>query len=473
VDLTSPWTIGGVAIALLAAAVIPGVYLWWPSRTQELAKSDLGLALMTGAVIAFSILFLEFLLVHRTTKVERQRQDEAEHQALQLLVGRQHVLSGIDLGCSANEDGTACGETLDDFYLNGKILQGANLRGSSLRRARLQDANLEEADMERANLRYARLEHADLDRAVLDRATLDDANLRFADLSGARLHGTLLRRADLSFAVLRADLAEARLFGARLFGADLTNANLRRARLVDADLRSATLAGANLVGANLSRAKVEGVDFHGAKYDSTTTWANGRKRPCDDPPCRRRGTARNDAEAAVAALRDEFARCLPAGWAVLPRDPHGFTFQSSIHGALFYGERYRRLAGEDLLAYANANRDSLRRNPDLPGLREYEFRKAPIDDRRARIDVTGTRVVIFHFDHLESGSGGRQQRWERLEVYAYGREAAYRFGGMAPADTFMLFDRDFGQLLSALGLDPRDAFPSVGSDFTTCGGRGA
>jgi uncharacterized protein YjbI with pentapeptide repeats len=471
-DFTSPWTIAAVGGALLALTVIPGVYLWWPSRSKELAKSDLGLALMTGALIAFSVLVLEFLLTQRARKLESVRQDEAEKQALQLLVGRQRNLAGIDLGCSAAEKDADCGEVLDGFYLSGKILTDANLRGSSLQQVRLENARLQQAILAGADMEGANLEGAHLERAILDRARLHGAVLRFANLEGARLRGAQLPRANLDFALLRADLAGAQLVGASLFGADLANANLRGAKLQRADLRSASLAGANLAGADLRNAMAGGADFTNARFDDATDWPSMDEkwpRSCDgEPPCVFHGEAPPEAKRELAALRHEFGRCLPAGWVAAPRDPGGFLFTAPIHGAIFFGERHGVRPGSPLVEFAREWRESARL--DDPKLREKIFAPARRSGPHRLREITGARLWIARFEFRPRDPARRGQAWEQVEVYGVGEDAGYRFVGAAPADVFMLFDRDFAEFFSTLGLDPRSAFPAFDRDLRRCDG---
>jgi uncharacterized protein YjbI with pentapeptide repeats len=458
-DFTSPWTILAVGAALLAATVVPGLYLWWPTRSKELAKSDLGLALMTGALIAFSVVLLEFLLAQRANRLESERQGESEKQALQLLVGRQRNLSGIDLG----------GEVLNDFYLNGKDLTGANLRGSSLRRARLQDAVLVETILVRSHLEDSRLEGAHLERAILDGAHLDGAHLRGARLQGARLRGAYLLSADLDFAVVRADLAGARLMGARFFGADLGNANLRGAKLQRADLRFASLTGANLAGADLRKAKVGGADFTNARYDAATRWphASGKWPECRKTRCVVRERGRPKADVEIATLRATFERCLPDGWVVSPRDPAGFTFKSAIYGARFFGEQHAKAPGSGLAEFAQDWRDAVR--SEYPGFRQREFRAVPVDVGRPLLKLAEGRAWINRFEYQEPNADGRgTQTWEQFEVYGITEDAGYRFFGRARSDIFMLFDRDFGELFSTVGLHPRSAFQSLDGDARIC-----
>lgn len=84
------------------------------------------------------------------------------------------------------------------------------------------------------------LENAYLNSKILDGAQLSNTNLQSARMRHAALRGTLLHEADLR----RADLLGADLFEAELPGADLRNADLRSAKLEDANIWTADFRGA-------------------------------------------------------------------------------------------------------------------------------------------------------------------------------------------------------------------------------------
>ena len=208
--LTS-WMLVAVGAAVLVMGVVPGVWLWWPAHEDASSRSDLGVALMTGTLVAFSVLIIQVLFDSRASRMEHLRQaaqetrnhilqQQTEHQNLGLAIGMQHDLRGIDLR----------GRNLSGFFLARKQLNEAQL---SL--ARLDKAVLTGTDLSDANLVGARLR-----RAFLDDSTLVGAILTRADLRGAYLRGARLRDADLSQADLRgADLTDATLAGAALGGA--------------------------------------------------------------------------------------------------------------------------------------------------------------------------------------------------------------------------------------------------------------
>jgi uncharacterized protein YjbI with pentapeptide repeats len=252
------WLIAGLAFAILLPSVAPGLYFWWPSRKEPACRSDLGVALMTGALIALGVLALQVVLDSRLQKVEDDRQVAQEEQSLKLQLALQSRLIGVPL-----ED-----KNLDGIYLYEKDLRNANLRGS--------------------DLRGAVLTRSDLTNAKLQRAILVGADLNGTTLVDAKLHGANMENAILS--------------DAPMTGARLPHAQLRNAVLTKANLRWAVLSGAHLQKASLSEADLRGVDFTGAqfdrgteldraKYDRFTIWPAGHKqracpahKVCQVPP---------------------------------------------------------------------------------------------------------------------------------------------------------------------------------------------
>src|SRR5207237_4585820 len=117
------WAIGVIAAILLVGTVVPGVHLWWPTHQDPIRRSDLGLALMTGALIAFAVLIVQVLVDVRTRQDDRHRQAaaakqsaEAEKQSLQISL-ETNDLSGITLKQAKPAD----------FYLRKNNLDAANL----------------------------------------------------------------------------------------------------------------------------------------------------------------------------------------------------------------------------------------------------------------------------------------------------------------------------------------------------------
>lgn len=225
--MVSTWAVLGLGTAVVATVVVPGVLLWWPSRGERASRSDLGVALMTGTVIAFAVLAVQVLFELRLSRLEEDRAAaqasrdaaealEADRRDLSMTIGLSRDLRGIDLRA----------RDLSGFYMAKK-----DLRGVQFIDARLENAVLWKANLEKADLRGARL-----NGAMLDDAALTGAWLSRADLRGASLRGAKLRGADLS----------------------------------RADLRSAELQGARFAGAAL-----DGADLRGARYDRSTTWPAG------------------------------------------------------------------------------------------------------------------------------------------------------------------------------------------------------
>jgi uncharacterized protein YjbI with pentapeptide repeats len=196
---------GVIAVVVIAV----GLLLWLPSGRHSGSRSELGTAVLGGAVVAFALLFFE-----------GQRQESADHiaqrQNLQLALAAQPNLTGLHLPGRDLSGIVLVRKVLTGATLEGTILRGANLAAATLRGANLAAADLAEANLDGASLgRLLKLQTAQL-------AAYDPTNLRGADLSGADLVG--------------ADLSDAQLSGADLSGADLSGADLRGADLTDADL---------------------------------------------------------------------------------------------------------------------------------------------------------------------------------------------------------------------------------------------
>jgi uncharacterized protein YjbI with pentapeptide repeats len=248
------WLIAAIAVAILLLSVLPGMYFWWPSRKEAASRSDLGVALMTGALIALGVLGLQVVLDVRLNEVEESRRAAQEEQALKLQLALQGDLTGISLER----------KKLDGIYLYEKDLTSANLR-----RADLTGAVLSRSDLTGAKLQEAILVGADLNGTTLVEARLQGANLDNAILSDAPMKGARLTNARLRNAVLS---------GAKLRWADLAGADLQSASLSAADLRGAVLTGARFDG---------GTELDGAKYDRETIWPSRHKQPaCKKPVCK-------------------------------------------------------------------------------------------------------------------------------------------------------------------------------------------
>jgi uncharacterized protein YjbI with pentapeptide repeats len=200
-----------IGFALAALLIGGGLALWAPKAGgQANANTDLGTALIGGAVVAFAVLILQQRLDARAQAIEARRlkHEDAERlrQQAQLLCALSDDLTGVDFN---HRD-------LRDMYLRGKVLQSANLEGADLRSATLTGADLREADLRRADLRRAhaagaKLQGAALVKAKLEKAVLEGADLRECNLEGAVLDGADLRGASFEDAM---NLTKASLQGA-------------------------------------------------------------------------------------------------------------------------------------------------------------------------------------------------------------------------------------------------------------------
>ncbi len=244
----SVWMIVGVALAILAFSVVPGVFLFWPSRSDPVCRSDLGVALMTGALVAFAVLGFQLLVEARVSRVEQDRQKLEERQTLEL----QLALTTEPLPRIALRE-----RDLSYFYLYKKdfregIFNGANLTGANLTQAVLNDARFIGPNLERAHLDGASMNSANLAGATLKGANLTDAQLQDAQLDGAELQATDLTNANLTNAFLT---------GVTTRGSD------RRTQMTFTNLTRA-----DLTGADLSNVYFEGPTLTGAKYNVDTVW---------------------------------------------------------------------------------------------------------------------------------------------------------------------------------------------------------
>jgi uncharacterized protein YjbI with pentapeptide repeats len=276
----SLWAIGGIGGAIFVAAVVPGMLLWWPSRHHPDARSGFGVSLVTGAVVALAIFALQMLFEMRLDHVDQQRQQQVNRQNLELTIGLQTSLPGIQLH----------DEQLDGFFFYGKNLRAADFQGTSLTSAtftgsdlscaNLRGAVLRDITAQRVRLRGTILEGADLTRAILSEAARGGNPCSGSDHT--KLTDAILVEAELD----NAHLEESSFQGANLRDADLNASHLEgsdfsSARLKDATLEGAYLDGALLSGADLTGATLRGATLTGATYDSHTKWpARYEQRPC-------------------------------------------------------------------------------------------------------------------------------------------------------------------------------------------------
>jgi hypothetical protein len=165
-------TAGGLALA--------GFLVWKPESDLPGSKSELGAALLGGAVIAFAVLGLQLLVDREQTRSqlrfeqrliewqngisqyqEQQRQRRLQEQELRLAVSVNRDLTGADLQTG----------NFSHAYLKGKILVETNLRRADLSYSNLGDANLTNADLRGASLFNANLRGARLQGAIADLTT--------------------------------------------------------------------------------------------------------------------------------------------------------------------------------------------------------------------------------------------------------------------------------------------------------------
>jgi uncharacterized protein YjbI with pentapeptide repeats len=188
---------------VFVACVVSGLYFWWPTRHDPASRGSIGVALMTGAILAFAIFLLQILM----NSAEQARIRDREREGLRLQLAIQDNLGGIDLHK----------QDLSGFYLAGK---------------KLSDARLEKADLTDANLSAAVLQRAHLEGAVLHNVDLSAANLTGGFLAGAHFDP----ESTLEAACLRlADIRDVDLTGVDTTGADFSDAKYDTATQLPAD----------------------------------------------------------------------------------------------------------------------------------------------------------------------------------------------------------------------------------------------
>jgi uncharacterized protein YjbI with pentapeptide repeats len=249
----SPFTITFVGFLIVILSVVPGLYLWFPSRRDSAARSDLGVALMTGALIAFAVLTIQVLIERNIRERDAARQRADARQNLQLTLSFTKDLTAIKL-------------------------DGRDLRGFHLYNKTLHNAVLDDADLRKATLSRSDLSNAMLRRAKLNEASMNDAVLQFAKMEKANLDLAILTNAKMAGAVL---------VGSSLVQTDFETADLRGVDFRGANLRRASLAGTNLIGADMTDASVDlETSFAEAIYDATTKFPQGVVQdPCKRKEC--------------------------------------------------------------------------------------------------------------------------------------------------------------------------------------------
>ncbi|HEU5066198.1 MAG TPA: pentapeptide repeat-containing protein [Gaiellaceae bacterium] len=430
--------IAAAGILLLVGTIVPGVRLWWPQHRDPVSRSDLGVALMTGALIAFAVLAVQVLIQIRSQRDANTREDQADRAALLLQLGRSANLSDLDLQ----------GKDLSNAYLKGKDLSGANLSGASMVNASLQDSKLVGANLSDASLERAQLQRADLRYAALGRASLVRVKLTGGNLDAATLTPDVdLTRADLSNASARADLRKAVFAYANLVGARLDRANLQEADFTGAEMQFVDLRGADLRGANLLRASDldQARDLSLARFDRRTRWPptfywppQTSVRPrCREPICILRDSPAelHELPPGLIAIRERLERaandgeCLP-GWVVEDR-PDRIEAYAPRHRATF-SVLTRNLPGTPPRIWAQ---ESILSNVE------------PIPS----VTVGGPpkRIYAVRAADLESS-----QPYRAVHVWFFrGPAQGFHAWAEAPPMIFALFERDFTKLFGAVGVE--------------------
>jgi uncharacterized protein YjbI with pentapeptide repeats len=440
------WLIGLVIVVVVVGTIAGGAYLWWPGHSTDIGRQDLGVALLTGALIAFSVLVIQLLVDFRARQADQRRQAASEHQSLQISLGPRKLPS-IDLS-DAN---------LEKFYMRHKVLTDANLSHSRLKNAVLAQARLVRADLTGADLTSAVLTGAFLTNATLDDAHLEKADMYGAHLNGASLEGAHLDGATLTDAHLQADLKlaqldEATLDNADLAKADLIGADLRDAWLADADLRGAILYGANLQG---TRTTLPYALLDGAKYDrKTTKWPVHLAPPVEGnvaasngwPPWMRHISAKchrdrctihetPPAPTELKTFRESLAKHPPLRWTVVTRDPAGISLVARSGGAHFNGETLDWYG--DARGCANE-------------IRQDDYGRGTFWHHRWRVvEVRGLPALARSYAYRD-----RYGPHRATDVFYVKRPNCYRFQAVALPGVFALFKGDFNRMFSELHVTP-------------------
>ena len=150
------------------------------AEREDVARVEVGGALVNGVVISLGLLSLERHIKQAVT--ERQTREQ-----YQLALAMERDLTDRDFS----------GLKLSNLRLEGRDLHGSRFRGADLSRVDLSLATLKESDFSYADLRHAVLRGANLSNAEFDGADLSEADLRGADLSGAEMGTAKLSGASL------------------------------------------------------------------------------------------------------------------------------------------------------------------------------------------------------------------------------------------------------------------------------------
>jgi Pentapeptide repeats (8 copies) len=154
-------------LCITGLLVFIGLWQWLPSRGDRASQSELGAAILGGAVIGFAVLVLQLGMEQRTEILEGQRQAAAVRQNTQ--IGLQNL---TDLHRSNLKESDLSGLFLQNKDFSQANLERANLVGTDLRGSDLRGANLRNADLRGANLADVELDGAILSGAIVDETTV-------------------------------------------------------------------------------------------------------------------------------------------------------------------------------------------------------------------------------------------------------------------------------------------------------------
>ena len=441
-DLLAIEVIAVVGVLLLIGTIIPGLRLYWPRHTDPVSRSDLGVALMGGALIAFAVLGMQLMVQFRAEADANQRETQADRQELLLILGRSRDLSGLDL-----RDRNLSGAYLNGKMLNGAILEDVKMSNASLERTQLVGAKMAGAELDGARLQRADLRYADLAGASLVGAKLKNVKLDAASLRPRRDVAVDLSRADLTNAWVRADLNRAILRDAILIGTHLASANLQGADLAGANLEFVDLRGANLKGAKLEHARFADLvkDLSLATYDKETTWPDAIRRP----PCPFRECTVDETEFGSATelvtIRETLEEatnrenCLP-GWWVDERKLSLYAHEPQDRAKFRVARSFAGSAG------ARAFAQGLDGRPD------------EVQPINTRIDVRDARNT--YAERFENGDS-------YVAVYYVQGKTGFSLWGSASPEVFPVFQRDFLKLFRIMGVTG-EVFASVPDEKDGC-----
>jgi len=225
-----------------------GVVLWWPPEWSPTRKSDLGAALVSGALVSMAVLF-----------IERRQQRESEKRNMQLSLSTQQELEHMDL---SNHDLRWVS------FLRGRNLSRANFQGAKLSGADFSDALIDEGNFKGADLRHTNFAGCCLRKAKLSKADLRRANFSGAELDGAELYGADIRGAN--FGTLPDTVVEEMsieyAFATSKFIGSLIG-GLRLGESIDESAPSTNIESLGTPAKNLGAAKLVG-----AWYNASTKW---------------------------------------------------------------------------------------------------------------------------------------------------------------------------------------------------------